>query len=48
MSDSDRSIGMPYDGRNCEFLLLGIFEKVEDIIPNNNTRLAGQDALGHG
>ena len=34
-----------YDGREGEFVLLGVFEETEDIVANDDTGLAGENVL---
>lgn len=36
-----------YNGRNSEFFLLGVFEELENIIPDDNARLPSENTGGH-
>lgn len=36
-----------YNGRNSKFLLLGILEEIDDIVPYDDARLPAENAGGH-
>lgn len=39
--------GGTHNGRNSEFLFLGVFEELENVIPDDDARLPAENAGGH-